>query len=96
MPVARLVFFAYLLFFNFTQANQSTNHSVTLLNDKGQIQIGYRSILKRILDAELIEMNFFKFFFKTLFLTKLIDAYTFKATSPNIKISILEIGRAHV
>ena len=52
MPVARLVFFAHLLLVNYLQAKQmndnNNNHTVSerLLNDKGQIQVGYRSFLK--------------------------------------------------
>ena len=58
VPVARLVFFAHLLLVNFTQASQSIDHSQNLLNENGQIQIGYRSFLEMETDNLILGVIF--------------------------------------
>ena len=60
MPVVRLVFFAHLLIVNFTTANQY-NHTSNLLNNRGQIQVGYRSFLKKNLKFRMIRIFVFKY-----------------------------------
>ena len=54
MPVARLVFLAHILLVNFTQASQSVDQSQNLLNEIGQIQIGYRSFLEMETDNSIL------------------------------------------